>query len=75
MTLNNSSDWIEQCINNGIIPHVGFKNDKTERLLFMEYEEAVITEEDRASSKPEDIKRCLKAGVLPRCYENTILDI
>jgi len=68
-------DEIEQCINNGIIPHVGFKNDKTERLLFMEYEEAKITEEDRASTKPEDIRRCLKAGVLPSCYENTIMDI
>jgi transposase len=68
-------DEIEQCIYNGIIPHVGFKNDKTERLLFMEYEEARITEEDCASSKPEDIKRCLKAGILPKCFENTILDI
>jgi hypothetical protein len=55
--------------------HVGFKNDKTERLLFMEYEEARITQEDCASSKPEDIKRCLKAGILPKCFENTIMDI
>lgn len=68
-------DEIEQCIYNGIVPHVGFKNDKTERLLVMEYEEAAITEEDRASTKPQDIKRCLKAGVLPTCYENTIMDI
>jgi transposase len=41
----------------------------------MEYEEIAITEEDRASSKPEDIKRCLKAGILPQCYENTIMEI
>ena len=68
-------DEIEQCIYNGIIPHVGFKNDKTERLLTVEYEEAAITEQDRVSTKPEDIKRCLKAGVLPVCYENTIIDI
>jgi transposase len=68
-------DEIEQCIYNGIIPHVGFKNDKTERLLVMEYEGAAITEQDRASTKPVDIQRCLKAGVLPNCYENTIIDI
>lgn len=48
---------IEQCIFNGIIPHVGFKNDKTERLIVMDYEEAAITEEDRASTKPQDIGR------------------
>jgi transposase len=66
---------IEQCIKNGIIPHVGFKIDKAERLLLMEYEETVITEEDRLSSKPGDIQRCLKAGILPKCYTNTIMDI
>ena len=66
---------IEQCLYNGIIPHVGFKTDKLERLLVIEYEEATLTEEDHASTKPEDIMRCLKAGVLPKCYEHTILDI
>ena len=33
-------DEIEQCLDNGIVPHVGFKNDKTERLLVMEYADA-----------------------------------
>lgn len=68
-------DEIERCINNGVIPHVGFKNDKTERLIVIEYEEATITEKDRTSTKAQDIRRCLKAGVLPKCYEHTILDI
>lgn len=66
---------IEQCIYNGIIPHVGFQNDKTERLLLLEYHEDTITEADLASTKPEDIRRCLHAGVLPNCYQNTILSI
>ena len=68
-------DEIEQCILSGIIPHVGFKTDKTERLLVMEYEEATITEEDRSSTNPQDIERCLKAGILPAFYEHTIMDI
>jgi|GEM_PF-4380766 len=59
-------DEIEKCILGGIIPHVGFKTDKTERLLLMAYEEATITEEDRAFTNPEDIQRCLKAGILPK---------
>lgn len=50
-------------------------NDKIERLIVIEYEEATITEEDRASTKVQDIRRCLKAGVLPKCYEHTIMDI
>lgn len=66
---------IKQCVMNGIIPHVGFKNDKDERLILLEYEEATISEKDRESTKPEDIQRCLKAGILPHCYENTIMDI
>ena len=68
-------DEIEKCIAIGIVPHVGFKTDKDERLLLMDYEEATITERDRESTKPEDIRRCLQAGVLPRFYENTILSI
>lgn len=66
---------IEACILNGIIPHVGFQNDKEERVIVLEYEKAEISEEERASTKPEDIQRCLKAGVLPECYENTIISI
>jgi len=68
-------DEIEQCLFNGIIPHVGFKNAKNERLIVINYEEATITEQERASTKPQDIERCLKAGVLPNYYEHTILDI
>ena len=49
--------------------------NKDERLLLMDYEEATITERDRESTKPEDIRRCLQAGVLPKFYENTILSI
>ncbi|UWG97128.1 transposase [Dehalobacter sp. DCM] len=66
---------IRQCVMNGIIPHVGLKTDKDERLLVLEHEEATISEDDRNSTKPEDIQRCLKAGVLPQCYENTIMEI
>jgi len=41
----------------------------------MDYEEATITDQDCASTKPEDIQRCLKAGFLPAFYEHSILDI
>ena len=66
---------IENCVMNGIIPNVAFKYDKTERLYNIDYEEAEITEEIRNSTKPEDIQKCIKAGVLPRCYENTAIEV
>lgn len=66
---------IEDCIMNGIIPNVAFKYDKTERLYNINYEEAEITEDIRSSTKPGDIQKCIKAGVLPKCYENTAIEV
>jgi transposase len=66
---------IEDCVINGIIPNVAFKYDKSERLYNIKYEEAEITEEIRNSTKPEDIQKCIKAGVLPVCYENTVIEV
>jgi transposase len=66
---------IEACIMNGIIPNVPLKYDKEERLFTIDYEEAEISEEDRLSTQPEQIQKCLKAGILPACYENTAIDV
>ncbi len=66
---------IEDCVMNGIIPSVTFKYDKAERLYNIDYEEAEITDEIRTSTKPEDIQKCIKAGVLPKCYENTSIEV
>ena len=66
---------IEDCVMNGIVPSVAFKYDKAERLYNIDYEEAEITDEIRTSTKPEDIQKCIKAGVLPKCYENTSIEV
>ncbi len=60
---------------NGIIPNVAFKYDKAERLYNIDYEEAEIKEDIKNSTKPEDIQKCIKAGVLPACYENTVIEV
>lgn len=57
---------LKQCLLNGIIPHVGFKNEQDERLIVLDYEDAVLTEKDRASTQQADIERCLKGGVRGR---------
>lgn len=66
---------IEKCLMHGTIPNVGFKYDRDERIFDMEYIPAEIDEETRGSKKPEDIRKCLHAGVLPVCYEGTTISV
>lgn len=66
---------ILECIMNGIIPNVALKYDKKERVYPLEYKEAKITEEMLNSTNPEDIAKCLHAGVLPRCYEGSNIEV
>lgn len=60
---------------NGIIPDVGFKHDREERVFNLDHIPQAITEEQRTSTKKEDIQICLHAGVLPDCYHNTNISI
>jgi hypothetical protein len=61
-----SREDILDCVMNGIVPNVALKYDKDERLYTVDYEEAEIT---------EDIQKCIKAGILPLCYENTAIEV
>ena len=58
---------IEECLLNGTAADVGFIQDRDDRVISMEYEAAVITDTEKQSTKPENIQRCLHAGVLPDC--------
>ena len=69
------------CLENGIKPNVflskveneeGYKVHKKEIELSFDYEEKEITEEEKNSSKREDIKKCLHSGVVPNCYKNCL---
>lgn len=66
---------ILDCVMNGVVPNVAFKYDKDERIYAMDYEKNKITEEERCSKKPEDIQKCIRAGVLPECYEGTAISV
>lgn len=70
-----SREDIINCIMNGVVPNVAMKYDKKERLYNIEYKEAEITDEIKNSKKPEDIQKCLHAGVLPKCYEETAISV
>ena len=66
---------IRDCLMNGIVPDVGFIQDREERVFPLDYVEQDITPDMRASTKPEDIQACLHAGILPDCYEGTNIRI
>ncbi len=70
-----ANDEILRCIKDGIVPDVGFRDDKGEKLIPIPSVPAVISDEQKKSKKPEDICRCLQAGILPQCYENTNLSL
>lgn len=66
---------IENCILNGIVPNVAMKYDKEERVHTIPYVANNITEEEYHSTKPEDIRKCLSAGILPDCYANSGIEV
>ena len=70
-----SREDIINCLMNGTVPNVALKYDKEERIYNLDYIEAEITEAIRQSTKPEDIRKCFHAGVLPACYENTAVSV
>ena len=64
---------------NGIIPNTflskyedenGNKVHSKEIELEFRYEENEVTEEEKASTKPEDLKKCLRSGVVPEPYKD-----
>ena len=66
---------ILECVMNGTVPNVAMKYDKKERLYTIDYNEAELSEEERNSTAPEDIQKCISAGVLPKCYEGTAIEV
>lgn len=64
-------DMVE-CLENGIIPHVITEDGKDEYELELPYEEA---ETDPTSTKPEELKKCLRAGGIPEAYKDVITKI
>ncbi len=70
-----SKDDILSCILDGTAPTVALKHDKTERSFTFPYEERVITEEDRSGTDKASIEKCIKAGVLPKCFEGTQITV
>jgi transposase len=64
-----------ECLMNGTIPKVPSKSGADSYEFELGYEEEAVTEEMLGSSKAEDIKACLEAGVLPGIYKDKGIEI
>lgn len=64
-------DMVE-CLEKGVIPNVHSKNKKDGYELETNYEAAEINEKTRKSRKADDIRKCLRAGVIPEAYRDCI---
>ena len=60
---------------NGIIPEVTPDKGKDSYVLETEYEKNIITDEMIKSTNSNDIKTCLRSGVIPDVYKDVISDI
>lgn len=70
-----SKEDMMECLENGIIPSVIMPEGEDFYELETEYEQADITEAERRSTNAKDIKKCLRAGVIPEAYEDVLSDI
>jgi transposase len=71
---NDREDMVK-CLENGNVPNVCAADGEDGYDLESEYKEAKISDEERASGKPEDIRKCLRAGVVPEVYAKIISGI
>lgn len=59
----------------GIVPNVIQRDGSCHETVEFEYKEADITEAQKSSNKPEDLKACLQAGVIPEAYKDILTDV
>lgn len=68
-----SIDDMMKSLELGIIPQVTPQDrEREEVVLEEEYEENEISNRELKSLKPKTIKKCLRAGKIPKCYEGVI---
>lgn len=70
-----SKEDMMACLETGIIPQVTPNKKEKYVELETEYEEREITEQERKSKEAEDIKKCLRKGIIPECYKEVITEI
>lgn len=63
-----------EALASGIVPNVIQRDGSSEEHVEFEHNDREITEEQRSSTNPEDLRACLEAGVVPDVYEGILSD-
>ena len=58
----------------GIVPNVIQRDGGSTETVEFAYNEHKITDEQKASTEPEDLRACLEAGVIPDAYKDILTD-
>lgn len=64
-----------EALSSGIVPNVIQRNGSCREFVEFEYQASEITDEQKSSNKPEDLKACLQAGVIPDAYKGILTDV
>ena len=64
-----------RCLESGIIPNVHLADKEEYFILETPYEPVKVSEVQINSVKAEDLKTCLRAGVIPKVYEKVISNV
>lgn len=64
-----------EALASGIVPNVIQRDGSCIEQVEFEYIENAITDEQKASTNPEDLKACLQAGVIPDAYNGILTDM
>ena len=67
-------DDMADALASGVVPNVILSEGGNTKNVYFPYNEADITDEQRASRKPEDLRTCLEAGVIPDAYKGILTD-
>lgn len=63
-----SSEDHAEALLNGIVPNVIQRDGGCTEPVEFEYRDAVVSDEQKSSTRPEDLKACLQAGIIPNAY-------
>lgn len=66
---------MSRCLEKGIIPEVTLGKEEESYEVSFEYEEQEITKEIRESEEKENIRKCLRSGIIPKVYEEFLSEI
>lgn len=64
-----------EALASGIVPNVIQRDGSCREFVEFDYQASDITDSQKLSNKPEDLKTCLQAGIIPDAYKGILTDV